>query len=233
MWRAGSGHSGPGAGINSRAGLSPVRLERHCDQLELLQHRQTCTMALSGAAEAIMLARTEPSSDPGVAAAVAVLVLGAATLLGAWFFQYALGMEPCPLCLEERIAYYVSTALALVLVVASGAGLPRMLLALGLALIAVLMLGNAGLGVYHSGVEWKLWPGPQDCSGSLHSFGRAADLLKQLSSARVVRCDEAAWRFLGLSLAGYNVLISIGLAAIATFGAIAQRRRHARGWAAA
>ena len=75
-----------------------------------------------------------------------------------------------------------------------------------------------GSATYHAGVEWKWWAGPTECSGALDNLGSAGDLLKQLESISVVRCDEAAWRFLGLSLAGYNVLISLALAAIAGWG---------------
>jgi disulfide bond formation protein DsbB len=86
------------------------------------------------------------------------------------------------------------------------------------------MLWSAGLATYHAGVEWKLWAGPKDCSGALENLGSANDLLKQLESISVVRCDEAAWRFLGISLAGYNVLISLALAAVAAWGILAARR---------
>ena len=77
---------------------------------------------------------------------------------------------------------------------------------------------GAGLGVYHSGVEWKWWPGPIDCTGDISNFGSAGSLLDQMQKTSVVRCDAAAWRFLGLSLAGYNVLISLALAALCALG---------------
>jgi disulfide bond formation protein DsbB len=80
------------------------------------------------------------------------------------------------------------------------------------------MLYNAGLGVYHSGIEWKWWDGPQSCGG-VTDFRGGGNLLQQLQQTRVIRCDEAAWRFLGLSLAGYNVLISLAVAAVAAWGA--------------
>ena len=70
-------------------------------------------------------------------------------------------------------------------------------------------LGNAGLGTYHSGVEWGFWQGPTDCTGPVVNLGSAGDLLSRLDTVKVVRCDEVQWRFLGLSLAGYNVLISL------------------------
>ncbi|MBN8920793.1 MAG: disulfide bond formation protein B, partial [Rhizobiales bacterium] len=89
----------------------------------------------------------------------------------------------------------------------------------GLAVLALVMLWGAGLGVFHSGVEWRWWPGPQDCSGAGFSAGAGGSLLEQMRTARVVRCDEAAWRFLGLSLAGYNAIIAFALSAIAAWGA--------------
>jgi disulfide bond formation protein DsbB len=164
--------------------------------------------------------------NPAAGAAIVIAVVGAAAILGAFFFQYGLGLVPCPLCLEQRIAYYFAIPLALIVAFAASRGAPRALLAAALALIALAMLANAGLGVYHAGIEWKFWPGPADCSGPLTSLGRASDLMKQLRNVTVVRCDEAAWRFLGLSLAGYNVLISLALAAIAVWG-VARTRRPA------
>jgi disulfide bond formation protein DsbB len=93
----------------------------------------------------------------------------------------------------------------------------------GLLVLGLVMLASAGLGAYHAGVEWLFWPGPADCSGPIQGFGQASDLLRQLNSVHVVRCDNAAWRFLGVSLAGYNVLISLALAAIAAWALRASR----------
>jgi disulfide bond formation protein DsbB len=156
--------------------------------------------------------------NPTAGAATVVAIVGVAAILGAYYFQYVLGLQPCPLCLEQRIAYYFAIPLAVIVAVAAARGAPRAFLIAGLVLIALAMLVNAGLGVYHAGVEWKLWPGPADCSAPVTSLGRASDLMKQLRNVTVVRCDEAAWRFLGLSLAGYNVLISLALAGIALWG---------------
>lgn len=150
----------------------------------------------------------------------AVVVLGAVALACAWFFQLVIGIKPCTLCLEQRYAYYLSTPLAMVLVLASGRKAPWPLLAAGFAIIIAASVGNAALGVYHSGVEWKLWLGPNDCSGPLLKFGNAADLLDRLDTVNVVRCDEVQWRFLGLSLAGYSVLVSILMALFASRGLI-------------
>jgi disulfide bond formation protein DsbB len=165
-------------------------------------------------AAALNIARTQPMA----AAATAVAAIGIAAILGAYFFQYVIGLPPCPLCLEQRIAYYVSIPLAAMILLGLSVGSSRKVLMLALFAIAAAMLWNAGLGVYHSGVEWHWWQGPQDCSGAVPDFSKGS-LIEQMQRARVVRCDEAAWRFLGLSLAGYNVLISLGLAAVAVWGA--------------
>ena len=164
---------------------------------------------------------------PVTAAALAIALIGAATLLRAWFFQYGLGLQPCPLCLEQRYAYYFAIPLAVMVALGDRVGASRKVLTAALVAIALGMLWNAGLGVYHSGVEWKWWPGPQECSGALDDLGSAGGLLDKLKSISVVRCDEAAWRFLGLSLAGYNALISVVLAAIAAWGAAMEWRGRA------
>jgi disulfide bond formation protein DsbB len=166
-------------------------------------------------------------SNPAATAAIGIALAGAAALLGAWFFQYVIGLPPCPLCLEQRIPYYVGIPLAALIAAGALAGAPRKLLILGFAVLAAAMLWNAGLGAYHAGVEWHWWAGPQDCSGPVNSFGSAGNLMRHLQDIRVVRCDEAAWRFLGLSLAGYNMLISLALAAGALAGVAAARRRPA------
>ena len=165
--------------------------------------------------------------EPVKVAATAVDVGGTAAIVGAFYFQYALGMQPCPLCLDQRIAYYVSIPLAVLVALGASFGASRKVLIAALVAITGFMVFNAGLGIYHAGIEWKFWAGPADCSGPLSSLGSTGGLLQQLQNIRVVRCDEAAWRFLGLSLAGYNVLISLALASIALWGARAAYRRPA------
>ena len=164
---------------------------------------------------------------PVTTAALAIALVGAATILGAWFFQYGLGLKPCPLCLEQRYAYYFAIPLAVMVALGDQVGASRKVLLAALIAIALGMLWNAGLGVYHSGVEWKWWAGPQECSGALEGLGSAGGLANRLESFNVVRCDDAAWRFLGLSLAGYNALISVALAAIAAWAAATEWRARA------
>jgi disulfide bond formation protein DsbB len=160
-------------------------------------------------------------TQPVAASAAAIAAGGILTILGAFYFQYVLGYRPCPLCLEQRVAYYVAIPLAAMILLGLSVGSSRKVMTLALLAIAAAMLWNAGLGVYHSGVEWQWWPGPQDCAGATPDFSSGGSLLDQINRTRVVRCDEAAWRFLGLSLAGYNVLISLALAAVALWGAAA------------
>ena len=165
-------------------------------------------------------------AEPAAAAAIAVFVLSLATLGGAWFFEYVLELAPCPLCLMQRIPYHVIIPLSLLLAIAALVRAPRNLLLVGFAAIAIAAACNIVLGIYHAGVEWHWWAGPADCSGPLTDLRTGGSLLDQLHAVHVVRCDEAAWRFLGLSLAGYNVLISLALTLIAGFGLAAARLAH-------
>ncbi len=157
-------------------------------------------------------------SRPALVAALAIAAVAAATLAGAWFFELVLDIRPCPLCLEQRYAYYLAIPLAVLVAIAAVKDVPRALPVAGLVLLAVAALGNAGLGTYHAGVEWGFWQGPTECTGSIGGLGSAGSLLDRLDSVKVIRCDEVQWRFLGLSLAGYNVLISLLMAALALWG---------------
>jgi disulfide bond formation protein DsbB len=170
-----------------------------------------------------MRAKAPPTRDPIFTVSIATALVAAATMLGAHYFQYVLALAPCPLCLDQRIAYYVVIPIAVLIAVGAMGRAGRPVLIAGVWVVGLVMLTNAGLGVYHAGVEWKFWPGPQDCSGPIQSFGRASDLLRQLNSVHVVRCDDAAWRFLGVSLAGYNALISLALASMAAWALRAPR----------
>jgi disulfide bond formation protein DsbB len=157
-------------------------------------------------------------ANPALMAALAITVIAAATLAGAWFLQLVEGIQPCPLCLEQRYAYYLAVPLAVLTALAAARHAPRAVLYAGLGILALATLGNAGLGAYHAGVEWQFWQGPTDCTGPVGNLGSAGNLLERLDTVKVVRCDEVQWRFLGLSLAGYNVLISLLMAAIAAWG---------------
>jgi disulfide bond formation protein DsbB len=153
---------------------------------------------------------------PAIAATL-VLLLAAATIGGALTFQW-LGYQPCELCYRERWPYYAALVLAPLAALAArrgGAGLARG----ALLIIALLFAGDAALSIYHSGVEWKIFAGPSDCSGPLTQARSMQDFLQQLQTVKVVRCDEPGLRVLGLTLANWNVVVSAALALLATLGA--------------
>jgi len=159
-------------------------------------------------------------ANPRFTIAVVILLIAAATIAGAWIFQ-AFGYEPCELCLKQRYAYYGGVPIAALLAYAS-TGRARGVVAAGMIGLALIFAANAVLGAYHAGVEWRFWPGPAGCTGVIAGPQNAADLLKTLQHAKVVACDEVQLRILGLSLAGWNALISAALAALAVLGAMAK-----------
>ncbi len=151
-----------------------------------------------------MLERLDPQK-----ASLAIFVGATATIVGAWIFQFA-GYDPCHLCLMQRWAYYFTVPFSLLLSLSAGKnpkGAGR-----GLYILALVMLGSAIFGAYHAGVEWGWWAGPDTCSGDIS--GGLPDLSKP-----VVACNEAAIRIFGISLAGWNAIVSAVLAVIALAGA--------------
>ena len=153
-----------------------------------------------------------------VSALLFSIALASITL--AHIFQRYGGYLPCHLCLQERYAYYfgVPASIARVLRRACRTFSATRIL---LVLIALAFLANAVLGIYHSGVEWKWWAGPTECSGgSVLSCGAGG---VDIANAKVIACDEAAWRMLGLSFAGWNAVVSAFLAGLAAFGASLRR----------
>jgi disulfide bond formation protein DsbB len=157
-------------------------------------------------------------ASPALTAALAITLIAAAALAGVWFMQLVLGLQPCELCLAQRYAYYLVVPLGALTAIAAARDAPRGALVAGLAVVGLAMLGNAGLAAYHAGVEWGFWAGPTACTGPVGNLGSAGNLLERLDTVKVVRCDEVQWKFLGLSLAGYDVLISLLMAAIAAWG---------------
>ena len=153
---------------------------------------------------------------PLVRPAALALTVAVAAIAGAFAFQAA-GYAPCELCLKERLPYYAGIALAVVTLALAWRG-PVPLARAGLVLLALLFLFSAGFGVYHAGVEWKFWPGPTDCTGAVARPMSNADFLQQLQSVHVVRCDAVAIRILGLSLAGWNAIVSLLIAGVALMG---------------
>jgi disulfide bond formation protein DsbB len=150
-------------------------------------------------------------------AAGLILLIAAATIAGAWIFQ-AFGIAPCELCLSERIPYYVGIPVAAVTLIFA-LRVSKALMLVGFILLFLIFAFSAGFGIYHAGVEWHFWEGPTACTGSTMTKATSMqDFLHQLQTVKVVRCDAVAIRILGLSLAGWNAVISAVLAVIAIWG---------------
>lgn len=146
---------------------------------------------------------------------LAATLLAAAAISGAWFSELVLGFVPCMLCLMERWPYYIGLPLAVIAFFLRGRSVFP-LMCWGLVLVFVV---SAGLGAWHSGVEWKLLPAP-DCGGRIATgMPSLEDFQKSLSKARVVLCDEAPMRLLGLSFAGWNGVASAVIAALYGYAA--------------
>jgi len=126
-----------------------------------------------------------------------VFAITLAVIIGAWLFEFA-GYLPCELCLKQRWAYYAVVPLSALFAIAKPQWMRQALIIVGL-----IMLASCIFGIYHSGVEWKFWAGPTTCTGGGAFTSKLPDL-----DAPVVMCDKPAIRILGLSLAGYNALIS-------------------------
>ena len=136
------------------------------------------------------------------------LVLGvpAALLAGAYISEYGFGLVPCEMCWWQRYAHFAALALALIAFFAP----PRRL---WVALAAIALLTSGLIGAFHAGVEYHWWEGFTTCSSN--SVADAADPLEAIMSAPLIRCDVAQWTLWGISLAGFNFLISTAAALLA------------------
>ncbi len=131
----------------------------------------------------------------------------AALLLGAWGFQYIGGLAPCKMCIWQRYPHGVAVILGALAFAFPGV---RPLPLLG----ALAAATTAGIGFYHAGVEQGWWEGPSTCtSGNIGGLS-AEELMDQIMSAPLVRCDDIPWEMFGISMAGWNGLISTGLVLI-------------------
>ena len=154
-----------------------------------------------------------------------ILAASVAVLAGAFLFQYAGGLAPCVLCIYQRYPYGVAIALsALALILANGRTRGAALLA-----CAAAFLVGAGIAVFHIGVEQHWWQGTAACTGGdAGPAGSLEALRAQIMAAPVVRCDQIAWSLFGISMAGYNALISSALALVSLVAARRALRRGGR-----
>ena len=150
-------------------------------------------------------------------------VLGLATILMAWASQIFGGLQPCELCLEQRLAYYWGLPI-LLLVLLTWNRLPLAVWYVAMAIVAAIFVWGAYMGGYHSGVEWGFWPGPTACTG----IGGEMDFNSLSNMTPVIGCDVVQFRFLGISLAGYNALISVAIVALIGVSIWAQARPQVR-----
>ncbi len=157
----------------------------------------------------------------GTQFALAALGLAALTIAGAWAFEIVGGYQPCALCLTQRNPYYFGIPLLAIAVLIAVRGSHRGALRTLLGLATAVFLVGAGYGVYHSGVEWGWWPGPAACGAGSDTAESVGDLLTQLETVQIIRCDEVQWRAFGLTFANYNVLISLAIAML-SLGALSR-----------
>ncbi|MEM0929438.1 MAG: disulfide bond formation protein B [Pseudomonadota bacterium] len=153
-----------------------------------------------------------PLQTIGLCVGVSLLLLA-----GAHLFERVGGLPPCPLCLDQREAHWAAAAAGGLTLILARIGTGQRTMASALGALTLLYIFSTGLAGYHAGVEWGFWPGPATCSSAgTADLASSADLLASLSGpADSPSCSDAAWRMAGISMAGYNSLISAGLAVIA------------------
>jgi len=151
-----------------------------------------------------------PKLSPAALARLIALLLPVALLGGAIGSQYLGGLHPCEMCYWQRWPHALAILLALIAFTAPAQSRNARVLTL-LAALAIAVSG--AIGVYHAGVEAKIFEGFTQCTATVKPGLSTAELLKQLTHAPLVRCDEVQFRFLGISLAGWNAILSLGGAA--------------------
>lgn len=158
-----------------------------------------------------------------------VLAASVATLGGAYFFQYALGYAPCHLCLQERLPYIFAIGAALVAGILSREANLGIAPVVFLGLCALAFAIGTALSGFHAGVEYKWWPGPSSCTGGGLVSNSLDALTAELQSGQhIPQCDSAAWTLFGISLAGYNMMISLILTILSSLPVV-RFFREARG----
>jgi len=149
------------------------------------------------------------SLDRAATARLIALLLPLALLGGAIGSQYLGGLHPCEMCIWQRWPHGIAIALAAL----AFSGPATSTRARSLTLLAALAIAVSGaIGVYHAGVEAKIFQGFTQCT-ALPRASSTAELLKQITHAPLVRCDQVQFRFLGISMAGWNAILSLGGAA--------------------
>lgn len=147
-----------------------------------------------------------------------VFVGAVAVIASVLAFEHLGGYIPCALCLKQRVPYYIGIPVAFLALIAVYWRWPQLAIRAAFAITGLLVMWSLVLAAYHSGVEWAWWAGPSECAATGDDSGvkaSAENLLSQLSFSKPPSCNEAAGRFLGLSFAGWNVIVSAGIAFMA------------------
>ncbi|MFL6735004.1 MAG: disulfide bond formation protein B [Sphingomicrobium sp.] len=172
--------------------------------------------------EAVLDRRSDRAvlSAPAIARLLALL-LPAALLAAAYGSEYIGGLVPCEMCWWQRYAHFAALPFALLAFTAPADTIRSR----SFTLLAALAIAVSGLiGVYHAGVELKIFEGMTKCT-STATGGSTAELLKSIMNAPLVRCDQVQWSFLGISMAGWNAIVSLWGAATISFLAFKGRAR--------
>jgi disulfide bond formation protein DsbB len=149
--------------------------------------------------------------DPAITARALALAVPAGLMAGALAFQYVGGLYPCEMCWWQRYPHIVAIVFALFAFLVRGKIRRRV----PVAIAAVAILVSGAIGVFHAGVEYHWWNGITACTSTMSgSGGSTEDMLKRLIAAPIIRCDVAQWRLFGISLAGFNALVSIPAALV-------------------
>ena len=155
--------------------------------------------------------------NPQALARALALLVPTLALAAAFGSQYLGGLTPCEMCWWQRYAHMAALALALVAFLVRG----RTFVLLAALAIAV----SGGIGFYHAGVELHYFKGFTECTSSVSAAGSTDDFLKAIMNSPLVRCDEVQWSFLGISMAGWNAILSLGGAAVIALLTLRGERR--------
>lgn len=159
--------------------------------------------------------------DRAEIARLIALLLPLLLLGGAYGSQYFGGLHPCEMCWWQRYAHFAALAPAVLAFTAPAGSLRARILTIFAAIgIAV----SGAIGVYHAGVERHIFAGITTCTATVKATS-TQELLNQLMHAPIVRCDQIQWSFLGISMAGWNAIISLSGALVITFLTFTSRRR--------
>ena len=138
-----------------------------------------------------------------------IVICSAMVIIAAMYFQYILGLAPCKLCIWQRFPHAIAVVIGTLILLR-----PQLKIVGSLSALISIFFGTVLAG-YHAGIEAKFWQGPESCSGVNNLKDLSPELfLQKILTTKVVRCDEVAWSFLNISMAGWNLVISLQLTLI-------------------